>query len=134
MTILKLLATATWTRIVTSRHLALHDRFATLSLSCPCVLCGSSSLVGVSKLFFLNVAFCLYILRLFPSRLLCWSLLWCLLHFRNTATHKNAHDAVIHIVDHGVKEFHTLEFEDEQRVFLFIRGILHTVFQFVEFA
>ena len=60
--------------------------------------------------------------------------MWCLLHFRNTATHKNAHDTIVHVVDHRVKQFHTLEFEDEQRVFLFVRSILHTVLQFVEFA
>ena len=65
--------------------------------------------------------------------MLLWSsFLYLLLHLRNLGTRQDRTDAVIHLVDHIIPYLCTFQFEDQQRVFLLVAGILHRVLQFVE--
>ena len=57
-----------------------------------------------------------------------------LLHFRNLTAHQNARRLVVHVVNHAVPELRTLQFEDQQWVFLLVRSILYTVAKFVQLS
>ena len=52
----------------------------------------------------------------------------------NLTTHEDADGLVVNLVNHCVEEVDGLQLEDEQRVLLLVRGILHGVLQLVEFA
>ena len=71
-------------------------------------------------MFLVEVALGLGVLRLLLTWHLLRSLLRSLLQFGYAAAHEYADDTVIHVVDHIVEQLHTLELEDEQRVFLFV--------------
>ena len=118
MAVLEFLATTAWTWVVASGKLVLNERSAWL-LGTGVVSSGGS-LVRILKLLLVEVALGLGVLRLLLAWHLLWSLLRSLLHLRNTTTHEYADDTVVHIVHHIVEQLHTLEFEDEQRVFLFV--------------
>ena len=119
MAVLEFLAAATWTWVVASGKLVLHDGSTPLLIAC--ILRGSCSLVGIAELFLVEVALCLGIFRLLVllGHFL-WSFLRSLLQFWYAAAHENADDTVVHVVNHGVKQFNALQFEDEQRVFLLV--------------
>ena len=55
------------------------------------------------------------------------------MHLRYSASHEDADDTVVHVVHHIVEQLHAFEFEDEQRVFLFVGSVLHAVLEFVKF-
>ena len=57
-----------------------------------------------------------------------------LLHLWNLSAHEDRYGAVVHGVHHVVKQLNRLQLEDEQRVFLLVRGVLYRVFQLVELA
>ena len=118
MAVLEFLATTAWTWVVASGELVLNERSARL-LGTGVVSSGGS-LVGILKLLLVEITLGLGVLRLLLTRHLLRSFLRSLLHLRNTTTHEYADDTVVHVVDHVVEQLHTLEFEDEQRVFLFV--------------
>ena len=125
VTILEFLTTTAWTWVVWSWHL-IFDIRRSVHLLCTFsrVLSRCSCLIWIGEIFFL------LIVALTP---LFWSSLlhFFVLHFRNLRTHQDAGCLVIHLVNHAVPKFRTLQFEDKQRVFLFVRSILHTVPQVV---
>ena len=118
MAVLEFLATTAWTWVVASGKLVLDERSARL-LGTGVVSSGGS-LVGILKLLLVEVALGLGVLRLLLAWHLLRSFLWSLLHFWNAAAHENADDTIVHVVDHVVEQLNTLEFEDEQRVFLLV--------------
>ena len=118
MAVLEFLATTAWTWVVASGELVLNERSAWLLTTG--VVSSGGSLIGILKLLLVEVALGLGVLRLLLTRHLLWSLLRSLLHFWNAAAHEYADDTVVHVVDHVVEQLNTLEFEDEQRVFLLV--------------
>ena len=86
---------------------------------------GSCGLTGVCQVIFLLVIALTSLCRGSLTNLL-------LLHFRNLTAHQDARRLVVHVVNHAVPELRTLQFEDQQRVFLFVRSVLHAVSQFVQ--
>ena len=131
MAVLELLAGATGTGIVTSRQFVLHNRGA--GLLGTGVLGGSGSLIGINHLLLLQILLALRVL-LSLCVLLGGSLLYLLLHLRNSGTCQDAGDAVVHVVNHVVPYLGTLQLEDEERVFLLVAGVLNRVLQFIELA
>ena len=127
--IFKFSAATTGTRIVASWHLVFYEWCAgLLSDVLTGVAVAGFTLSGIGKIFFrLDVLLTL-------SSLLGCSLRCILLQFGYLSTHEDSGDAVVHLVDHIIEEFHALEFEDEQWVFLFVRSILDTVTKLVELA
>ena len=121
MAILELLAGTAGTGVVASGQLLLHNRGAGL-LGTGVLSCGTC-LVGVGHLLLVQVLLALGVLVALGA-LFGGSLLY-LLHFWDGTTHQDRHDAVVHVVDHGIPHLGTLQFEDEQRVFLFVAGVLH---------
>ena len=84
---------------------------------------GSSLLVLVNELFLTHL-----LLRLSILLTLCpllRSSLLNLLHLRNLGTCEDAADTVIHLIDHSIPYLRTLEFEDQEWVFLLIGCILY---------
>ena len=82
------------------------------------IVLGSCTLVRIAELLLANLLFRLRVL-LALSVLLRSSLLY-LLHLRNLGTGKDRADAVVHLVNHLIPYLCTLQFEDEQRVFLLV--------------
>ena len=130
MTLLELLARATWTRVVTSWQLVLDDWIAWLLPSC--VLLGCCSLVRIGQPFLIEVLLRLCILL--ALMLWFWSCLLHLLYFGDLCTCENGADAVVHLINHRIPHFSALKFKDEQGVFLLVAGVLYRVFQFVELS
>ena len=118
MAVLEFLATTAWTWVVASGKLVLDERSARLLTTG--VVSSGGSLIGILKLLLVEVALGLGVLRLLLAWHLLRSFLWSLLHFWNAAAHEYADDTVVHVVDHVVEQLNTLEFEDEQRVFLLV--------------
>ena len=131
MTVLELLSAATRTWVIATRKLVFHYRFVMLLGSrFPCVMLGGSLLCRVVE-FGLLLSVLLALCTLLGS---CLAHLLLLLHFRNLSACEDRSDAVVHVVHHRVEELSTLELEDEQRVFLLVRSVLHAVAQLVELA
>ena len=131
MTVLKLLARATWAWIITSGQLILNNWLMVLLSAGVVLSCGL--LIAVDKLLLTNVLLALNIL-LALSVLLGSGLLNLLLHLGYTAAGEDRADAVVHLVDHLVPNLGTLELEDKQWILLLVRGILYRVLQLVELA
>ena len=131
MTILELLTRATRTRIVAAGQLILDNRCVVLLGTGVVSSCGS--LIGIRQLFFADVLLRLCVLLalgvLFES-----SLSNLLLYLRNLGTRQNLADAVVHLIDHIIPHLGRLEFENQERVFLLVAGILHGMLQLVELA
>ena len=109
MTILEFLTTTTWAGIVWTRHLFANDRLTTL-LSSPSGILLCSLLLGaldlVDVVFLLLITLCM----LFGSSFL--YLLALYLH-RDLASHEEAGYTGVHVIDHRIPKFGTLEFEDQ---------------------
>ena len=131
MTVLKLLARATWAWIITSGQLILNNWLMVLLSAGVVLSCGL--LIAVDKLLLTNVLLALNIL-LALSVSLRSGLLNLLLHLGYTAAGEDRADAVVHLVDHLVPNLGTLELEDKQWILLLVRGILYRVLQLVELA
>ena len=54
------------------------------------------------------------------------------LKFWYHGAHDDAYSAVVYLINHVVEQLGTLQFEDEQRVFLLVAGIVYAVLEFVE--
>ncbi len=52
----------------------------------------------------------------------------------NLAAHQGCEGLLVQVVEHSLKDMERLNLVDYQRVFLFIRCILHALTQVVEFA
>ena len=128
MTVFELLAATAGTRIVATRHFVFDNR-------CAVDLLGTFTGVAMSSCLLVRVAEVIFLLVVTLAALLRSGLLYILLlHLRNLSAHEDADGAVVHVVDHGIPQLHTLQFEDEQRVFLLVAGVLYTVAQFVELS
>ena len=85
---------------------------------------GSGTLVGIGQPFFVQILLGFRVL-LTLGMLLRGCLLYLLLHFGYLGTGKNGADTIVHLIDHVIPHLGTLQFEDEQRVFLLVAGILY---------
>lgn len=132
MAVLEFLSATAGAGVIASGQLVLDD--GCLGLTFAGILLCCCLLLRVCELFLgLCGGFALRILRALGLRF-GFGLLWSLLQFGNSAPHEDADNTVVHIIDHIVEEFHALEFEDEQGVFLLIRCVLYAVFQVIQLA
>ena len=130
MAVLELLAASARTRVVASRELVLNQRSVVLFDVLASVVVSGSLLCRVVE-FGLLLSVLLALCTLLGS---CLAHLLLLLHFRNLSACEDRSDAVVHVVHHRVEELSTLELEDEQRVLLLVRSVLHAMAQLVELA
>ncbi len=63
----------------------------------------------------------------------CFTHIGCILH-RDLCTHEDAGGAVVDFANHLIEQLYALKLKDDQRVFLFVTGVLYRMFQIVEFA
>ena len=93
-----------------------------------CIVIGGGTLLLVVKVYLL-FGIVLTLCVLLGS---CLTNLILSLHFRYLSTCEDAADTVVHIVNHRVEQLGALKLEDEQRILLLVRSILHTVTEFVK--
>ena len=127
--ILEFFTTAAGTRIVASRHFFFYDRRLLLGRLAR-ILVGCCLLIGVSQGIFASV-FLILLLRALLGRCFFYVLRFL---YRNLAAHQGRNRFVVDLVDHFVEEFHTFKFEHQERIFLLVTCILHTLLQIVQGA
>lgn len=127
MAVLKLLSTAAWARIVTSGQFFFVYRLPSCFGVLASVLVCGSALCRIRQVIFL---FGVPLAALFG----CGLAYLLTLYLGYLRSHQHAYDAVVHLVHHVVKQFHALQLEYNQRVFLLVGCVLYTVFQLVECA
>ena len=125
MTVLELLAAAARTRVVTAGSLLHADGFTYLLTG---VAGGSRTLVRVTQVTVAVLAVLAALLTVL-GRCLAYALR---IRLRNLSTHQYGDCLVIHLVHHVVKQCDGFQLEYEQRILLFIAGILHGMFQLIQ--
>ena len=50
----------------------------------------------------------------------------------NVSAHQSGYRGVVDVVDHFIEEFHTLDFEHDERILLFVRYVANRVLEFIE--
>ena len=131
MAILELLTTSARTGVVGTRQVLGHIRHTPLGL------------LPLTRILTCRLALSLFVLvkvRLLLCVVLSVLLGLSLAHFlpflvhSHLSAHQDGGNTVVHIVYHLVPNFGTLKFEDNQRVFLLIGSVLHTVAEVIELA